>query len=286
MALRRANTTPTTDNSKFEDVDPDVMSVEAVENSVPATKEQTEQVQQILKGDAEVKQESVSREVAPAPKREVASPADISGFTKKVEEMFNCLDTRYGNFPTYKAKPGGRIECVTDDNMPGMGRWAKVTMMSWGKHWEIGPGVSDESATDYVAFSDNGKTIDRVLGDELQSHVGSDIQEYIKYLKDKEGFDNAGYREFVDVACYVHDNEAGEDFTGKIVMFSLPPTSASAFHRYQQQLAGLARAAKMGIPGVSAPENPFTFYFITESAKKGKQEWTKLIIESKLPNKF
>lgn len=283
MALRRATTTPVTNvDDKFED-DFDSASATVTE-SVAATAAPAEGQEAPKQAPAQAP--VASREVAPAPKREVTTAAVTADFTKQVEEMHNALDVSYGNFPLYKASSGGTIKCADDDKAPSLGRWAKVTMISWSKHYEIGPGSNDDDAKGYVAFSDNGKTIDRILGEELQDKVGTEINEYLKYLREEEGFRQAGCREFVDVACYVHENDAGADMTGKVIVLTLPPTSAMSFNRYQQQLAAQARAAKMGIPGVKVPEDPFTFYFITEGAKKGKNEWTKLVIESRLPSRF
>ena len=207
-----------------------------------------------------------------------------TNFSQQVSEMKGALDMSYGNFRVFKASNGAIVE--VGDNGEDLGRFVQVRMMAWDKHWEVSPGTNDKKSKDYLAFSDDGVHIDRVVGEELQKYVGSTIEQYLKYLREDEGFDNASKREFVDVACVALSNDAGVDLEGDIIQVTLPPTSIPAFSKYQSGLAGKARALEMGIPGIKLPEDPFTFFFVVEKASKGDNKWTKLKIESKLPTKL
>ena len=227
---------------------------------------------------------ATTTEVATATKTAVARTQDTSAFAKEVEAMHGALDMSYGNYRIFKASNGSISE--VGEGSEDLGRWVKVRMLAWSKHWEISPGGDSKTSKDYLAFSDDGKTIARVVGDEHKRHEGKPIEDYLKYLRDDEGFDSAAVREFVDVACAPLGCERGVEMEGEVIQVSLPPSSTTAFTKYQESLKANARAVAMGLPGFKVPQDPFTFYFITEAASKGSNKWTKLKIEQKLPAKF
>jgi hypothetical protein len=208
--------------------------------------------------------------------------AKAKSFAREVADMKGASDFSYGNYAVFKGNNG---EIGGPDNV-SMGRWAKVRLLSWDDHHEISPGEQGASSKDFVAYSKDGKVIDSVIGEEMKAWVGSSCEEYIKYLKEKEDFQNAKSRRFIDTACAVLATDSGDGPIGKIIQITLSESSIPAFAKHQQNLADTARCVSMGLPGFSLPEDPFTFYFIRELASKGNNKWTKLRIEMNLPAKI
>lgn len=208
--------------------------------------------------------------------------AKAKQFAREVADMKGASDFSYGNYDVYKGNNG---EIAGPDNV-SMGRWAKVRLLSWDDHYEISPGETGASTKDFVAYSKDGKVIDSVIGEELKSWVGRDVDSYVKYLKDEEEFANTKTRRFIDTACAVLATDSGDGPIGKIIQITLSESSIPAFSKHQQNLADTARCVSMGLPGFTLPEDPFTFYFIREVASKGNNKWTKLRIEMTLPAKL
>jgi hypothetical protein len=203
-------------------------------------------------------------------------------FKKEIEEMHGASDFSYGNYPVYKGNNGEICgnNAATD---PSMGRWAQVRLMSWDDHYEVSPGETGDSTKDFVAYSKDGKTVDSVIGAELQVWVGKSVDDYANFLRTEEDFTKTKCRRFIDTACAVLANDSGRGPIGKVVQITLSESSIPAFSRYQQGLQDNARCVAMGLPGFSLPDDPFTFFFIREAAQKGTNKWTKLAIVQELP---
>lgn len=230
---------------------------------------------------------AAAREVAVAPTREVGAVNDAAAkakaFRKEIEEMFGAADFSFGSHRVFKAKDG-TIKEMNGEKMD-LGRWVKVRMLAWDRHFEISPGEDGKDSAEFVAYSKDGKTIDSVVGEENKGYEGTPVEDYIKYLRDTEEFDKAGKREFVDIQVAVLGSEEEPDFTG-VVQVTLSSSSIPAFKKYQTELEAAAKCVAMGLPGYKLPEDPLTFYFIREAAEKGKNSWTKLKIASSLPAKI
>lgn len=209
-------------------------------------------------------------------------------FAAEVASMRGLDDFKFGNFSVFKGG-NGEIAGKVDGADVSMGRWAKVRLMSWNDHYEVSPGESGASTKDFVAYSKDGKTIDSVIGSEMQDWVGRPVEDYVAYLKDEkdgEGFKNTKNRRFIDTACAILGTDSGDGPIGKVVQISLSPTSLSAFDRYQSELATNARCVAMGLPGFTLRDDPFVFFFVREVANKGTDRWTKLSIHAVLPAKL
>ncbi len=204
-------------------------------------------------------------------------------FQKDVEAMEDGADFSFGTHRVFKAKDGVIKE--TNGEKLKLGRWVKVQMLAWGRHFEISPGEDGKSSGDYVAYSKDGVTVDFVVGEEQKGYEGTPVADYITWLRDTEEFDKAGKREFIDVQCAVLGSEDQDDFN-EIIQVTLSSSSIPAFKKYQNDLTARAKCVAMGLPGYSVPENPFGFYFIREEAEKGKNSWTKLRIATSLPAKL
>lgn len=204
-------------------------------------------------------------------------------FQREVAEMEDGADFSFGTHRVFKAKDGV-IKEMNGDKLK-LGRWVKVQMLAWGRHYEISPGTDDKSSADYVAYSKDGVTVDFVVGEENKKYEGTPVADYLDFLRDDEEFDKASKREFIDVQVAVLGCEDEPEFH-EIVQVTLSSSSIPAFKKYQNDLAARAKCVAMGLPGFSVPENPFEFFFIREDAEKGKNSWTKLRIATSLPAKL
>lgn len=220
----------------------------------------------------------------------VAAPAastlavrqEASAFAKEVEAMKGGANFDFGNFETFKGIQG--VIQGTGDNKAKLGRWVKVSMVAWDDRNQISPGSDVASAKDYVAYSKDGKTIDSVIGkDKLGGWVGRSVQDYLQHLRDSDWKD-ASMSRYIDVACVVHDGEskAAKELAGEVICISLSKSSIPSFSAYQEKLNMKAKAVARGIPGVTVPADPFTFFFQTEAAERGDNKWTKLKVSDKL----
>ena len=210
--------------------------------------------------------------------------ARAKAFKKEVEEMKGASSFDYGNYDVFKGN-NGEIAQTAGDQV-SLGRWAKVRLLSWDEHHEISPGEKGASTKDFVAYSKDGKVVDSVIGEELQSWVGKQVGEYVEYLRTTEEFDKTKVRRFVDTACALLGTDSGDGPMGSVIQITLSESSIPAFAKYQQQLQDNARCVAMGLPGFALPDDPFTFFFIREVAKKGDNSWTKLKISANLPAKI
>lgn len=280
MALKKPNTTAAASTPAFE-TDPDTGATATVAAEAVATPEPTEKV------DAAAAAVETSTAIAKAATTAVAinddSVARAKAFKKEVEEMEDAADFSYGSHRVFKAKDGV-IKEMNGDKLK-LGRWVKVRLLAWGRHFEISPGDDGKDSAQFVAYSKDGVVIDSIVGDEQKTWVGKPVADYVDYLQNTEEFEKAGRREFLDTQVAVLDCEDEPDFH-EIVQVTLSSSSIPAFKKYQSSLEATAKAVAMKLPGFSLPEDPFTFFFIREDAEKGKNSWTKLRIATSLPAKL
>lgn len=203
-------------------------------------------------------------------------------FKKDVEAMKGAADFSYGTHRVFKAKDGV-IKEMNGDKLV-LGKWVKVHLLAWDRHFEISPGDDGASSAAFVAYSNDGVTIDSIVGEEVKSWIGKGVNEYLEHLRTVEEFDDAGKREFIDCQCAAMGSEEEPDFSG-VIQVTLSSSSIPAFKRYQSDLEATAKCVQMGLPGYKLPESPFQFYMVREAAEKGKNSWTKIKICSTLPAK-
>jgi hypothetical protein len=204
-------------------------------------------------------------------------------FKKEVEAMKGGADFSYGSHRVFKAKDGVIKESGGDKAV--LGRWVKGRLLAWDRHFEISPGEDGKDSGTFVAYSMDGVTIDNVVGEEVKNWEGQPVDDYLKFLRETEEFDKASKREFIDTEVAVLGCEDEPDFTG-VIQITLSASSIPAFKKYQSELESTAKCVAMGLPGYKLPEDPFSIYFIRESAEKGKNSWTKLRLASSLPAKL
>lgn len=208
--------------------------------------------------------------------------ANAKRFQRELEEMRGASDFSFGNYRVFKGNNGEIAEMNGDKD--SLGRWAKVRLMAWDEHFEVSPGTKE--GKEFVAYSKDGKIIDSVIGDDQKKFVGKTTDEYLQYLQDTEGFNDAKVRRFIDTACALLGTDTGDGPIGEVIQITLSESSIPAFSKYQQALKDKAKCVAMGLPGFSVPEDPFTLYFIREAAEKGSNRWTKLKVTDRLPAKI
>jgi hypothetical protein len=204
-------------------------------------------------------------------------------FRKEVEAMRGAADFSYGSHRVLKAD-NGSIKELAGEKL-NLGRWVKVRLLAWQNTWQISPGVQGKDSGQFVAYSNDGKTIDHVIGEDLKNWEGKSVDDYLKFLRDEEEFDKAAKREFIDTEVAVLGSEDEPEFTG-VVQITLSSSSIPAFRKYQSDLEATAKCVSMGLPGYSMPSDPLTFYFLREVASAKGNTWTKLKIVSTLPAKI
>jgi hypothetical protein len=276
MALKKPTPAAQTSADKFE-TDPDTVATATAEAPAEAAP----------KVDAAAAQVETTTAIAKAASTAVGAADDSVArarqFKKEVTSMEDAADFSYGSHRVFKAKDGA-IKEMSGDKVK-LGRWAKVRLLAWGRHFEISPGDDGKDSAAFVAYSKDGITIDSVIGEEQKEWVGKPVHEYVSYLKDTEEFDKAGRREFLDTQVALMGSESEPGFI-EVVQVTLSSSSIPAFRKYQSELEAKARCVEMKLPGFTLPDDPFTFFFVCEDAEKGKNSWTKLRIATTLPTKF
>lgn len=208
--------------------------------------------------------------------------AKAKAFKKEVEAMKGSADFSFGSHRVFKAVDGEIKE--KDGDKVNLGKWVKVRLLAWDRHFEISPGEDGASSAAFVAYSMDGVTVDNVIGEDNKKWEGKPVLEYLEHLRTTEEFEKAGVREFIDTQVAALGSEGEPTFSG-VIQVTLASSSIPAFSKYQTELEANAKCVAMGLPGYTLPEDPFTFFFIREAASKGKNSWTKLRIASVLPAK-
>jgi hypothetical protein len=208
--------------------------------------------------------------------------AKAKAFKKEVEAMQGAADFSFGTHRVFKAVDGEIKE--KDGDKVNLGKWVKVRLLAWDRHYEISPGEDGASSAAFVAYSRDGVTVDTVIGEDNKKWEGKPALEYLEHLRTVEEFEKASMREFCDTQVAAMGSEGEPDFTG-VIQVTLASSSIPAFKNYQTKLEAEAKCVAMGLPGYALPADPFTFYFIREAAEKGKNRWTKLRIAATLPAK-
>lgn len=280
MALKKPTTTETTTAASFEE-EPGTATATV---ETPAAAPAAAPAAPAPVANAPAAAAEASTALAKAASTSVGAVNDLinkaKGFQKEVEAMEDAADFSWGSHRVLKAD-NGMIKEMQGEKVK-LGRWLKVRMLAWGRHWEISPGDQGKDSAKFVAYSKEGKTVDYVVGDELKKHEGTSVDAYVEFLRKEEDFDKAGKREFIDTQVFVLGSEK-DGMTGEIAQVTLASSSIPAFKKYQGDLLAKAKAASYGLPGVNLPDDPFTFYFVTEDAEKGSNTWTKLKICAQLP---
>jgi len=282
MALKKPTSSPAT-TAAFED-EPAV-ATESKADAAPAAKAEASAPADAAP-DAAAKVAATTA-IAAASASSVAKIDDTVAaakrFAKEVADMQGAADFTYGSHRVFKAKDGVIKETSGDKLV--LGRWVKVRLLAWDRHFEISPGEDGASSANFVAYSNDGTTIDSVVGEEQRSWVGKPVNDYIENLRTVEEFDKAGKREFIDLQVATLGSEEEPTFN-EIVQVTLSSSSIPAFRKYQSSLEARAKCVVMGLPGFTVPDDPFTFYLIREAAEKGKNSWTKLRLTDTLPAKI
>lgn len=223
--------------------------------------------------------------VAQASAVATVSPNVGSQFLAQIEEMRGAMDFSYGNFSIFKGNQG---DISGGDPSVSLGRWVKVVMIAWDEHWQSNPGSDVDEAKDTVAFSRDGVKIDNIIGEQYREHTTKTLDEYVEWLKVNTQFTEADKSRYIDLCVIPQEveNPGAVALIGEPLQITLNPSSLSSFKAYQETLKAKARAVERKVPGMSLPDDPFTFYLSVQAAEKGGKKWTKLQVTPSLPPQF
>jgi len=164
----------------------------------------------------------------PAVVKEAAKAvATIRSFAPALQEMENVIspadvaDLGPGAFPKITVDLGGFLMDKKD-----VGTNIKVELISWNKRWIVSTNTQDAEATDLLRFSMDGET--------LQNDHRT-VKEYVAFLRDSEGYKNAGAKEYYSLWCNLI-YASGADVAvadQKMVEVQLSPQSVGQFKAFQ-----------------------------------------------------
>jgi hypothetical protein len=177
-------------------------------------------------------------------KAATTSVAISRAFAPALQEMENVIspsdvaDLGPGAFPKITVDLGGFLMDKKD-----IGTVIKVELISWNKRWVVSAGVQDAEANELVKFSMDGITLQ---GDNRT------LKEYITFLRDVEGYKNAGVKEYYSMWCNLtHCSGADVPVNDqKMVEIQLSPQSVGQFKAFQIEYG--MKVSKGVVPATNA----------------------------------
>lgn len=167
---------------------------------------------------------STSTAVAAAPVNAV-STAVKKRIGPAYEDFRNVIDPASMEFNTFPRITVG-LDGFSDDNKKELGKKIKIQLLSFNDRYVCSPGVMNAETTELVKFSTDGKSIDG---------TGQDCMEYIKQLRDVDGYTDASLKHYMTVyglLTFANDKELPVEDQG-VVGVQVPPQSRAFFTRLQ-----------------------------------------------------
>lgn len=171
----------------------------------------------------EVVAEPKTTALAAAPSRAVAAPT--RKFVGALADLEGVIDPSSLEWNTFTRIVVG-LDGFSNDQKKDLGKVIKLEVMSWNLRYVASPGVQDKEATEKVRYSLDGKTI---------QGTGESIHEYIKLLKEVDGYDKAALKEYLSIIGFLVEAD-GQEIPAEareIVSLQVPPQSRALFTRYQ-----------------------------------------------------
>lgn len=153
------------------------------------------------------------------------STAVKKAYQPALEDLRNVIDPAGMEFNTFTRVTVG-LDGFEDDQKKDLGKEIKLELMSWNNRFVASPGTQDADAAEYVRYSLDGKTIEG---------TNDDIMDYVKQLKEVEGYKDAALKEYLTLYGFLtHANGKDIDMVDRsIVAVQVPPQSRALFTRYQ-----------------------------------------------------
>lgn len=165
----------------------------------------------------------VAATVAVAKAQNTAVGAVSNKFQAALGNYENALPAvDFGVLPRLKGSNG----LIMDADNAKLGAEIQMTLISFNDQFVITPGVDDPAATKFVKYSLDGVTIDS---------TGQSVAEYIKVLKEVEGYEDADMKKYCEVIGILNSSEKESEHLGNMVQVSLSPQSRKSFEAYRLQ---------------------------------------------------
>lgn len=149
-----------------------------------------------------------------------------SKFVEAFTEQKNQFDPTSLDYDTFPRVTVG-LDGFSDTDKADYGKEIVLQILSWNETHSVSPGgpVNAES-TKLLRYSLDGKTID---------DTGESVFEYLKYLKEVEGYEEAAIKKYISLYGTIE----GGKHDGRMVSVQIPPRSVAKFqgHRIAQGVA-------------------------------------------------
>ena len=175
--------------------------------------------------------DAVARDTTPATvqQRTTAVATPTGGKYKPALTSYqNVIDPSSLEFDTFRRITVG-LDGFSDENEVELGKCIKLQIMSWNERFVVTPGVQNAEANEKVRYSLDGK----VLED------GTLVADYLKVLREVDGYDKASLKKYMTIYGFLVGNEIKGEMVEidpaerEIVSVQVPPRSLPLFTRYQ-----------------------------------------------------
>lgn len=174
---------------------------------------------------------------APAlrPANTALSPLTAGTVLKQLQNAIPTTDLEALGFGVFPRVTVG-LDGFSIDKTKELGKKIKIEVLSWSYVWIVTHGENNNAEADKLIRTSYD-------GVQLKGGEGS-VADYIKYLKDSEGYEKAAVKQYAEVYANLLWTEAAGDVAPEdlqIVQVSLSPQSVGQWGRYMLE-SGLRRA--------------------------------------------
>ena len=149
-----------------------------------------------------------------------------------------------------------------------LGAWVEMQVTSWQDSFSVETGEQSEEAKKFLKFSEDGLTI---------RDTGQSVADYVKFLKDVEGYPNTSVKHRVILVGFVEKAEKESELVGQLAQISLSPQSKKSWDRYQMNATMMSKMgrlkagddpSKVRLTAVRTSKGPYKFTVVEVSAAK------------------
>ena len=172
---------------------------------------------------------------APRPANTALSPLTAGTVLKQLQNAIPTTDLEALGFGVFPRVTVG-LDGFSIDKTKELGKKIKIEVLSWSYVWIITHGENNNAEADKLIRTSYD-------GVNLKGGEGS-VADYIKFLKEVEGYEKAAVKQYAEVYANLLWTEAGGDVAPEdlqIVQVSLSPQSVGQWGRYMLE-SGLRRA--------------------------------------------
>lgn len=250
------NTTTAQDDGGFEQC---ANTGEAAEASAAAATAAATKTTTNATAANEPQHQETATALAPAKPQGGAVSAQVGAgrFKPALADLQNVINPASLEFDTFRRITVG-LDGFSDENETELGKKVKISVMSWNERFVVSPGVQSAEANEKVKYSLDGHVCDD----------GTPVADYLKVLKDVEGYDKAAVKKYLTIYGFLIATSAdGKDLVDipaedrEIVAVQVPPRSLPLFTRFQ---------IEQGVKISSGILQPSDEMVLTQEKVKGK----------------